>query len=79
MMSEFDDAVLALEPGGISGIVESPSGYHIIMRESVGPDTEVMLSATDVYPLRYACAVYNFNEQFVGLDGRRRSCLLERV
>ena len=66
MMSEFDDAVLDLEPGGISGIVESPSGYHIIMRESVGPDTEVMLSATDVYPLRYACAVYNFNEQFVG-------------
>lgn len=32
MMKPFEDAVLALEIGQISGIVETDSGSHIIMR-----------------------------------------------
>jgi NIMA-interacting peptidyl-prolyl cis-trans isomerase 1 len=32
MMKPFEDATLALEVGAISGIVETDSGVHIIMR-----------------------------------------------
>lgn len=32
MVPAFDEAAFALEPGGISEIVESPMGYHIIVR-----------------------------------------------
>lgn len=64
MVQEFEDAVTALEPGGISDIVESSSGYHIIMREPVTPEDSVMLGTAQVYTLRYAAAVMAFNEQF---------------
>lgn len=33
MVQPFEDAVKALEPGQISGIVESDYGYHIILRQ----------------------------------------------
>lgn len=32
MMAEFEDATYGLEVGGISGIVDTASGSHIIMR-----------------------------------------------
>ena len=38
MVSEFEEGTRALEYGQISGLVESPYGYHIILR--LDPDTE---------------------------------------
>ena len=37
MVSEFENGTRALEYGQISGLVESPYGYHIILRQD--PDT----------------------------------------
>ena len=60
------DGVAALEEGGISDVVESSSGYHILMREPVTPDDLVLLGTAQPYTLRYAAAVMDYNTTFTG-------------
>lgn len=52
MYQEFEDASFALEENGLSEIVESKSGYHIILRLPLNPDDIF----TGEYTLRYAVA-----------------------
>ena len=66
MVDEFDNAVLALQPGQISDIVESSNGYHIIMREPVTPDALTLLEDGQVFSLRYICAVQQMNDRMTG-------------
>lgn len=62
MVTEFEDAVKALdEDYDLSGVVESPYGYHIILRMPITPDT---VATTNAYgeeiTFRYAAAEQQF-------------------
>lgn len=64
MVTEFEDAVKALDPNyGLSGIVESPYGYHIILRTPITPESNI---GTDSYGndvnMRSAVTSNLFNE-----------------
>lgn len=64
MVQEFEDGVKALEVYGLSDIVESSYGYHIILRIPVDPDAII---GTDSYgndvSLRYVAATQQFTAQ----------------
>ena len=65
MVAEFEDAVKALDDDyGLSDVVESPYGYHIIMRQPISPDTAVGLNSYgEEVTFRYAAA----EEQFAAM------------
>jgi parvulin-like peptidyl-prolyl isomerase len=61
MVKEFEEATKALEIGGLSGIVETSYGYHIVYRLPVDYDATPMAYATyGAYSLRYLTAVDMF-------------------
>ena len=62
MFPEFEEGTAALEPGEISGIVETSYGYHIIMRKPVTPDDSVDLGSGQIVTLRYVAAAYDYDE-----------------
>ena len=58
MVDEFTDAVLGLDENyGLSGIVESSYGYHIILRQPVTRESVLLSGAT----VQYAVASEQFN------------------
>lgn len=64
MVAEFEDATAALEDYGLSEIVESTHGYHIIMRIPTLPTNMVeYYTADEQYDLRYVVSVSLFDAQ----------------
>lgn len=65
MVTEFEDAVKSLKAGEVSGVVESPYGYHVIMRLAHDADRTVSYSSdgTEQYSARYMCASQKFSDE----------------
>lgn len=64
LVQEFKDAAAELEVGGISGIVETDYGYHILMRVQTTPEDLVLMNTLQPFTLRYAAAVMAFNTMY---------------
>ena len=64
MVAAFEDAVKLLEVGGLSEVVESEYGYHIILRIPIDPNAVIGTDANgkDV-TLRYAAATQQYNAE----------------
>ena len=64
MVQEFEDGVKALEVGGLSGIVESDYGFHIILRIPIEPDAVIGTNANgEDVTLRYAAATQQYSAE----------------
>lgn len=63
MVSEFEGAVSALPEGGLSEVVETSYGYHVIMRVPVQPDAVVMDTSGQSVNLRAAAADAAFGQE----------------
>ena len=61
MVPAFEDAVISLEDYGVSGVVESSYGFHVILRLPLDADGLVLVSGSQVAPARriYASELYN--------------------
>jgi len=64
MVESFSTATQALEPGEMSGLVESPFGYHIILRLPLDPDlpTEYDSNSFEPISLRFSAAYAEYQE-----------------
>lgn len=65
MVTEFEDAVKAMKAGEVSEVVESPYGYHVIMRLAPSADRTVSYSSdgTAAYSARYICASQQYSDE----------------
>lgn len=65
MVTEFEDAVKSLKAGEVSAVVESPYGYHVIMRLAHDADRTVSYSSdgSEQYSARYMCASQKFSDE----------------
>ena len=64
MVQAFEDASYALEVGGVSEVVETDYGFHVILRLPLDIDAAVeYVSADEQYSLRYYAASAIFNER----------------
>ena len=60
----FGDAAAKLEPGEISGLVESSYGLHILLREPVKAEDLVLMQTAQPFTLRYTAAVMDYNNLY---------------
>ena len=58
MVPEFQNALLALKPGEISPIIETPYGYHIIRRPTFEEVRETFLEASRAQSMQQAESTY---------------------
>ena len=69
MVESFENAAFGMEPGEISGIVESPHGYHIIMRVEIDPKATMDINPEtgEAVTLQYFVAQKFFAEKYAAV------------
>ncbi len=58
MVPEFQRALMALQPGEISPVIETPYGYHIIRRPTFAEVRETFLEASRAHSMQVAESTY---------------------